>query len=137
MGADELALDVAALVDDVGFWGTKGAIKRVGLTFFVEDSKQRGGAALEKGLVAGGVLVKGDGDDFDLGKLLLEGFERGHFGDAWGAPASPKVKQDDLAAQGAKVDGVLPVVEGELRRGCAELLRAVVAVAAGEGQEQG
>lgn len=128
---DVFEADVAGLVDDVGFGWPEGAEAGVGGALFIEHGKKRHGAASEEFLVGGGVLIEGDPDDLDLGQLLLQLLESGHFSDAGGAPACPKVEQDDVAAKVAQVDGVLAVVDGEEGSWPAKLTGPGATVAAG------
>lgn len=97
---------------------------------------------VKKPVVGGGVFVDGDPDDLEVGDLLVEGLERGKLFQAWSAPGSPEVEQDDFAAELVEVGGVRTVGDGKAGRGGIELLGVVAAIAAcgkrgeGEGGEE-
>ena len=85
----------------------------------------------EEVLVGGGVLVRGDGNDVEVGHLPLEGEEAGELFDAGGAVGGPEVEQDDVAAEFAEVGGVGAVADGELGRGGGDVAWVAAAIAAG------
>lgn len=87
----------------------------------------------EEGLVGLGVFVKGDGEDADLGELLLELDERGELFKARAAPGRPEVDEYDMAAVGGEW------LRGHVERGAwlaDEAERGIAGVAAGQQGEQ-
>ena len=97
----------------------------------VADGEEVDVILLEEVLVDVGVFVHADGDDGDLGKDLLHGEEAGQLVDAGGAPGSPEVEDDDVAAEFAEVDGAGGVGDDELWGWVADVSGVVSAVATG------
>lgn len=71
------------------------------------------------------------GHDLNLGHLLLEGLETGHFFDAGSTPAGPEIEHDYFALKTLQIDGVLAVIDGKYRGLSANLVGKGASITAG------
>ena len=132
--ADEAAADHSAGVDDVGLGRARGSEGEVGFVGGVEDDGHV--VELVVGdvlLVVGGIAVKGDGDDDEVGELVLELLEGGPLGGAVDAPRGPEIEHDNFAAVLGERDGLGAVVNGDVGRGAVDVCGVASAIAAGGG----
>jgi hypothetical protein len=127
---DQLSADDATFVDDVGLREFEAAVELVGRLVLIEDGEQGEMLLGDVVLVLCEGLVAGDGDDLDLGHLLLEGLQTGHFLDAGSAPACPEIQHDYFALKTLQIDGVLTVADGKGRGGPANLVGKSASIAA-------
>ena len=83
------------------------------------------------------VFVDADGEDGEIGAVVVEFNESWHLLDARRAPGGPEVEQDDLAAIAGEMDGGGSVRYVEVGGGFAGLRGARAAIAGGkQGQRQ-
>jgi hypothetical protein len=112
--ADDLAADKALSVDDVGLGPAVGAVKLgyflVGVAHGVEIDME----SSKEAAVGAGVFVDADGQDGDVGAIVLELHECRRLLDAGRALAPPEVQQDDFASVIGEADGVFAVAHGEV-----------------------
>lgn len=130
LGVDELSAEDALLVDDVGFGDLFGAVEAVDPLLLVADGDQIDVMLDQKLVVEVGVLIDADGDDFEVGHLLVQFEQAGQLLDAWGAPGGPEVEHNDVAAQLAEIDAVGSVGDSELWCGFADVSGVAAPVAA-------
>ncbi len=101
-------------IDDVGFGPAVGAVELgdflVGIANRIQVDMKSG----EEAAVRAGVFVDANGEDGDIGTIVVKLYERGRFLDAGWALAPPEVEQDDFAAVIGKMNGVLAVIDGEV-----------------------
>jgi len=138
--ADELTAEGALAVDDVGFGNLDGAVEGVDALVGVADGDEVDVVFDEELVVDVGILVHADGDDFEVGHLLVESEQAGELFDAGRAPGGPEIEHDDVAAEFGEIDGVGAVGDGELGRGLVDVVGMGAAVAAGNkkhGQSKG
>lgn len=131
LGGDKFAAEDAVFVDDVAFGDLAGSVEGLDAGGGVADGEEIDVVLLEEALVLVGIFILTDGDDDDLGKLVLEGEQAGKLLDAGGAPGGPEVDDDDMTAEAGEIGGVGAVgeVEGECR--AAYFAGVIAAVAAG------
>ena len=70
--------------------------------------------ASEKSAVRAGVFVDADGEDGEVGPVVVELHQCRRFLDAGRALAPPEIQQDDFAAVVGETDGVFAVADGEV-----------------------
>jgi len=73
-------------------------------------------AVVDEALVFVCVFVDADGDDGQVGPVVVELEERRRFLNAGSAPGGPEIKQDDFAAIVGQADRGASVGDGEVRR---------------------
>ena len=135
--ADELAADDPLAVDDVAFRRTGGAEGIAGLVVEVVDGGDAGDVVVDEVLAVRGLVgVEGDGEDDDVGHVLLELHEGGKFHEAGSAPTGPEIEDHDFAAVIAEADGLRAVVDGEAGGAVADGAGVGVAVAGTEHRAQ-
>ena len=138
LGPDELAANNAFSVDDVGFRPHVGVVELGGRLGGVAHRDQVHVAAGDEAGVGVGIFVDADGQDDEIGPVVVKLEKRWQFNHAGLAPRCPEVEQHNLAAIAGKVDGGGAVGDGEIRGGFAGLGGMSAAVAgADEGQRQG
>jgi hypothetical protein len=126
---NQLSADDAALVDDVGFREFEAAVKLVGRLVFIEDGEQREMLLGDVMLVLCEGLVAGDGDDLDLGHLLLKGLQTGHLLNAGSTPTGPEIQHDHFPLKTLQIDGVLTIADGKCWRWPANLVGKSASIA--------
>ena len=129
--ADELAADDALAVNDVGFRPHIG-VEKLGCAFAgIADGGEVNVAMEDKTAVGVGVLIDADSEDGEVGLVVVEGEQGGHFLNAGRAPRGPEVEQDDLATIAGEMDRRSSIGDGEIGRGLVGLGRMRTAIAAG------
>ena len=137
MRADDLAADEALTVDDVSLRPALGVIELCGGLGRVADRGQVHVMANEKTAVGVRVLIDADGEDSDVGPIVVQLEQRGHLHDAWRAPGSPEVEQYHAAPVAGQVNGSRAVGEIEIRGWLAGQGRVHATVTTGhQGQRQ-
>ena len=140
LGTDEFAADDALAVDDVGLGPLLGVIKPGGAVAGVADGDQVHVAVVEEAFVFVFILVDADGENGQIGAVVVELDKPRHFLNAGGALRPPEVEQYDLSAVAGQMDGCGSVSDGEIGGDPASLGWMGAAIAGGdEGhrQEQG
>ena len=118
LGADEFAADDAVGVDDVSFRRACGVEGVAGLVGGVVDDGHVVKIVVGEVLaVVGGLGVEGDGDDDDVGYLLLKLLQGRPLGGTVNAPAGPEIEYDDFALVLFEADGLTTVADHD--GGCA------------------
>lgn len=122
-GTDELSLNDAATIDDVGFRKFEGTVARCDGSIYalvssgagIANGEQVDAMVFEKFVIGVGIIVHTHGENGNIGVLefLLHLDERGHFFDARRAPGGPEVQNDDLAAKLVKGNRMLAILDGE------------------------
>jgi len=134
LGTDELAADDALAVDDVGF-RPHVRVEELGGSFIrVADGDQVNAAPGDEVAVGVGVFVDADGQDGEVGLVVVQIEQGGQLHHARLAPGSPEVEQDDLAPVVGEVNGGRAIGDGEVRGRVAGLAGMRTAVA---GRQQG
>lgn len=136
LGADEFAAEEAAFVDDVGLGQELGAVEGVDAAVGVAHGGDLDVVLEEEAAIDVVGLVERDADDGELRHAALEVEQAGQFFKARGAPGSPEIEDDDLAAELGEVDGLDAIGDGEEGGWLADALRVVAAVAAGGRDEK-
>lgn len=122
LGTDEAAADDSFFVDDVGFGRACSAEGEVGFVSRIENDSHVVELVIDDVLAkVGGIAVKSDGEDDKIRELVLKLFEGGPLSSAVNAPRSPEIEHDDLAAVLRKRDGLVAVVNDEVRRGTVDV----------------
>jgi len=132
---DDLAANDAVSVDDVGLRPALGMKELGGLLGRVADRGQVHVVANEKAVVSVRVFVDADGQNGQIGPVVVQFEQRGHLLDAGRAPCGPEVEQHHAAPIAGQMDSGRAV--GDCEVGCclACLCRMGATVAAGgEGQ---
>lgn len=136
-GADEFAADDAIAIDDIGFRPHVGVEEACGGLAGVADRNEIDVAIPDEGRVGVGVFVDGDGEDDEVGIVVVELEKRGQFCHAGSAPGGPEVEQDNLASIAGEMDRVGAVRDREVGCGLSGLCGMCATVAAGgEGQRE-
>jgi hypothetical protein len=131
---DEFAANHAVLVDDVALGNLKRAVEAVDARRGIANGEKVDVVLVEKAPVDGIIFILADGDDDDIGHLVVELNEAGKLDDAWRTPGGPKVEDDGVAAVLTEVDGLDAVAYGEVWRNRADLVGMASAVAPGDQQ---
>ena len=82
--------------------------------------------------IGGAIVVDADGENDEIGLLMMELEKRRQLLDTRHAPACPKIEQDNLAAVAGKMNGGRAVGDGEVGRGLAGLRGMRTAIARGQ-----
>ena len=112
--ADDFAADDAFSVDDVGFWPTVGAVELGDFLVGIADGVEIDVKSSEEAAVRAGVFVDADGEDGEVGAVVMEFHQGRRFLDAGRALAPPEIQQDYFAAVVGETDGVFAVADGEV-----------------------
>jgi len=113
--ADDLAVDAALAVDDIGFWIHGGAIRESDFFRRVAEGGEPDIVGLQEIVVGALIIVQANAQDRSAERTdaLLQLIERRRFLDAGRAPGGPEIEDDDLAAKVRKPGGFS--IEGELK----------------------
>lgn len=114
--AYNFAADDAFAIDDVGFGPAVGAVELGDLLVGVADGVEVDVETSKESAVGAGVFVDADGEDGDVGAVVVKLHEGWRLLDAGRALAPPEIQQDDFAAVAGEVDGVFAIADGEV--GC-------------------
>ena len=134
--ADDFASDYALAIDDVGFGPSFSVVELGGGLIGVADGDQVDMAAGDETGVGVGVFVDADGEDGQVGAVVVKLDQARHLLNAGGALRPPEVEQDDFAAIAGQVDGGCAVGYGEVGRSLAGEVGMCAAVARGGKSER-
>jgi len=112
--ADKLAADDALTIDDVGLGPLFGVVELCGGLFGVADGDQVNVAASEEAAVRIGIVVDGNGENGQVGLVVVEIEQGRHLGDAGGALRPPEIEQNDAAAVSGEMNGSAAVGDVEI-----------------------
>ena len=129
--ADDLAANYALPIDDVGFRPAFGTVHLRDGLIWVTNSGEVDVKAIEESAVGAGVFVDADGEDGQLGVLVMQGNESGCLLNTWWALTPPEVQQNDFASIVLKTNRVFAVGHGEIRSDFTGLCWMGAAVATG------
>ena len=112
--ADDFAADYALTIDDVGFGPAVGAVELRDFLVGIADGVQIDVEAREEAAVGAGIFVDADGEDGDVGAVVMELHQGRCLLNAGRALAPPEIQQYDFAAVVGKMNGIFAVVDGEV-----------------------
>jgi hypothetical protein len=134
--ADDLAANDAGAVDDVSLGPSIGVIELGGCLTGIADGGEIDVEASEETHISVGIFVDADGENGEVGTLMVKFNECGSLLNARAAPTGPEVEQDDLSPIVGQVDGVNAVSHGEVGCNLADLRRLGAAIATREGKQR-
>jgi hypothetical protein len=139
LGTDDLAVNVAGAVNDIGIGVHAGAVIEGSLAGGIHGSGEGDVVSFKKVGIGGLVVIDADAENCAAARsdLLLQLNERGCFVNAGRAPSGPEIEHDDFAAEVREMRGLS--VESEckiLGRSAVEARFALTIVGMSEDREK-
>ncbi len=103
----------------------------------IADADEINVVASEEPAVSGWICIDADGEDCEVGAVVLKLKERGHLLDAGRAPGGPEIQENDAAAVIGQMNRSGTVGDGEVRGNFAGLAGVSATVAARHNEERG
>lgn len=134
--ADDLAADNSLAIDDVGFRPALSLVEPGSVLVGVADAGQVDVMAREKAAVSGRIFIDADGEDSEIGTIVLKLEESWNLLHAGWTPGGPEIEQDDAAAIAGEMNGGGSVGDCEIGGDFAGLAGMSAAIASGCEEER-